>query len=87
MSEPMHGGFQKAMVGATADLKAQLRQQVDPVTYEDVLTAALRILEQVPDGIPVGTRAAALMLAATSFTESASQAAQLIHHGESDAES
>ena len=50
MSEPMHGGFQKAMVGATADFKAQLRQQVDPVTYDDILTTALRILEHVPEG-------------------------------------
>lgn len=65
------GTIQQAMAGATADYKSRLRASTDDAGYDEVTGLAREILNTLPDleGHHVGSMAAALMLAATSYGE------------------
>lgn len=66
------------VTGATQQQKAQLREHVDADTYEAICATALRILDNLPTDVGLGTLTAALTLAATAYIESAPHAQVLI---------
>ena len=72
----------QSWTGATQQLKAQFRRQVDDATYRQIAQAAHDILGALPKKYPLGTLTAALMLAATAYAESAPHASKLIEHAE-----
>lgn len=59
----------------TQEYKQQIREQVDRPCYRRIVRLSNDILKKLPARVPLGEVAAALMLAATAFSESA-QAAQ-----------
>ncbi len=80
--DAMLRGFKAAMKGATPRLKQVLQAKVDAATYQAIRAAALHVLDHLPAGLPLGTRVAALMLAATAYAESGANARAFIdaHH-------
>lgn len=63
---------------ATQAYKADLRGQVDRACYRRISQIANDILAKLPKHEGLGDTAAALMLAATAFAESAGQAHRLL---------
>jgi len=63
---------------ATQSYKAGLRGQVDRACYRKILKIANDILSKLPKSEGLGDTAAALMLAATAYSESAGQAHRLL---------
>lgn len=57
------------MAGETKKYRDQLRQQVDTATYDEITGLAQRILSALPATDRIGSLAAALQLAAISYSE------------------
>jgi len=70
--------FEQQAAGATQQMKAQLRAEVDPATYRAILHVAQQVLAQLPMHEPLGTLTAGLMLAATAQMEGAANATRLV---------
>lgn len=57
------------MAGETQRYREQLRAQVDDATYTEVIDLSKQILERLPATTRFGSLAAALQLAAISYSE------------------
>lgn len=77
-NDKLLSGFQRTMKGATHAFRSDLQGKVDDPTYRAVVRTALTVLDNAPKDVPLGTLAAAMILAATAFAEGASQAKTLI---------